>query len=588
VARFSLTIWILLLGLCMACPCAQTKAWDRGSDTWVATDALGRSVSTNEQAGNPRPGKFVGIFYFLWLGEHGQGGPYDNTKILAADPDAMKKSTSPPWGPLNQYHYWGEPLFGYYLSDDPWVYRKHAQMLADAGVAVVIFDVTNQYTYKKSYTALCDAWTKARTDGGATPQIAFLCPFWDAGKVVRELYNDLYGKNLYPDLWFRWKGKPLILAAKEQVDPDLREFFTFREGQPNYFKGPERADQWAWLETYPQHGFYNSERKVEQVAVSVAQNAKNGKLAALSEAGSCSRSWHNGKLDDRPGAVNLGLNFAEQWEQALKLDPEFVFITGWNEWIAMRLDDVQGVREPAMFMDQFNQEGSRDIEPMKGGHGDDYYYQMVDYIRRFRGARRIPAAGKPKTIKIDGDFSDWTSVTPEYRDEIGDTMYRDHPGWGSVGRYANVTGRNDIITSKVSRDKNNVYFYVKTREPITARTDPSWMMLFINSDSNPKTGWEGYDYVVNRKVTSATRTVIEKFGGRWDWKRAADVGYRVMGCEMELAIPRAALGLADAKKRLSLDFKWADNTLVDGDIMVFTVNGDAAPDGRFAYRFVEK
>ena len=33
------------------------------------------------------------------------------------------------------YHYWGEPQYGYYLSADPWVLRRHAQLLADAGVA---------------------------------------------------------------------------------------------------------------------------------------------------------------------------------------------------------------------------------------------------------------------------------------------------------------------------------------------------------------------------------------------------------------------------------------------------------------------
>ena len=32
---------------------------------------------------------------------------------------------------------------GYYLADDDWVIRKHAQMLTDAGVDVIIVDLTN-------------------------------------------------------------------------------------------------------------------------------------------------------------------------------------------------------------------------------------------------------------------------------------------------------------------------------------------------------------------------------------------------------------------------------------------------------------
>ncbi len=39
-------------------------------------------------------------------------------------------------------------------------------------------------------------------------------------------------------------------------------------------------------------------------------------------------------------------------ERALKVDPEFIFITGWNEWIAMRLPEFAGVREPVMFVDR--------------------------------------------------------------------------------------------------------------------------------------------------------------------------------------------------------------------------------------------
>ncbi len=104
-------------------PCLAL-AWDTMPDTWVATDALGRVVSTNEKVGAPRKDKFVGVFYFLWLGEHGTGGPYDISKILAKDPNAINDPNSPLWGPVSTFHHWGEPLFGYYLSDDPWVFAS--------------------------------------------------------------------------------------------------------------------------------------------------------------------------------------------------------------------------------------------------------------------------------------------------------------------------------------------------------------------------------------------------------------------------------------------------------------------------------
>ena len=37
----------------------------------------------------------------------------------------------------------------------------------------------------------------------------------------------------------------------------------------------------------------------------------------------------------------------------------------------------------ALFVDAFNHEYSRDAEPVGGGHGDHYYYQMIDFIRQF-------------------------------------------------------------------------------------------------------------------------------------------------------------------------------------------------------------
>lgn len=186
--------------------------WDNFSDTWVATDSLGRSVSTFAQTGPPRPARSVGLFYFLWHGAHVQGGPYEVTRILAQNPQAMSQPHSPLWGPLHAPHHWGESVFGYYRTADAGVLRKHAQMLGDAGVNVVIFDVTNQVTYRDDYFALLREWSAWRRLGNRTPQVAFLTPFWDPPKVVRELWRDLYSTGQFRELWFEWEGKPLILA----------------------------------------------------------------------------------------------------------------------------------------------------------------------------------------------------------------------------------------------------------------------------------------------------------------------------------------------------------------------------------------
>lgn len=167
------------------------------------------------------------------------------------------------------------------------------------------------------------------------------CALSATRKVVRELWNDFYGPRLYPDLWFQWEGKPLILADPALLDKDqgdLLNFFTFRKPQPDYFAGPTGPRQWGWLEVYPQHAFYAREGVPEEVTVGVAQNAVDGKLGVLSHPNSQGRSFHDHHQPGPEAQDHSGRNFAEQWRLALQIDPAFVFVTGWNEWIAGRFD----------------------------------------------------------------------------------------------------------------------------------------------------------------------------------------------------------------------------------------------------------
>jgi len=578
--------WLMaVMGVVCFCAVVQSEGGrDLYSDTWVATDALGRELGGFEEYGPPRQDKYVAIFYWTWH-KPGRSGPYDVSKIIAANPD------NPKWGPFAAYH-WGEPELGYYITTDPYVLRKHASMLSDAGVDAIFFDTTNPpWTWKESYMVLCETYRQIRSQGGKTPQICFIAPFGPPKVIVEKVYKELYGPGLYPELWFRWEGKPLILADKSQIDnAKIREFFRFRKPMPSYFAGPSDANQWGWLEVYPQHRFYDSQGNTEQVTVGIAQNAAHEKLAPMSHKdGAYGRSWHNGHKDPRPDAVNYGYNFIEQWQRALKLDPQCVFITGWNEWVAGRYKEWAGYTSKdvyypnAVFVDEYNQEYSRDIEPMKGGHTDSYYYLMADYIRRFKGVRPPRPASGPKTIRIDGRFRDWDDVKPEFRDTIGDTAHRDHPGYGDT-HYTNTTGRNDIVAAKVARDGANYFFYVETHRPITAHTDSNWMLLFIDIDQNHNTGWEGYDYLINHQVINGRTTTVKKNTGGWNWQRAGTAAYAVAGNRMELALPYTLVGPA-AKQGRGLDFHWADNIQKGGNIIEFAVSGDSAPNRRFNYRY---
>ena len=309
--------------------------------------------------------------------------------------------------------------------------------------------------------------------------------------------------------------------------------------------------------------------------------ASDGQVTNMSAGDARGRSFHDGARDGSAGAVDRGANFQEQWKRALVLDPPFVMVTGWNEWIAGRWGKPGG---PIEFVDQFDQEFSRDIEPMMGGHADNYYYQLVANVRRFKGTAPLPAASATRSIAIDGGFDQWRDVTPELSDDSGDTLRRDHDGSGGT-HYVNRTGRNDLVAFKVAHDSSNLSFYARTRQPLSPPTDANWMWLLIDADRDTSTGWQGYDFIVNRSIEQDGTTWLEKNDGGWAWTRLAKIRYRCAGNELHISVPVSSLNVRPGEPAISVDFKWVDNAQRPGDIMDFYVSGDVAPEGRFRFRY---
>lgn len=560
------------------------------STSWVATDSIGRALPDHDQVGRLKKDKFVAMFYWTWhIAKHAEPGYVNIDQVIRKIPDSVNDYNHPVWERYKniECHHWGEPLFGYYRTTDPWVLRKHAEMLADAGVDVIVFDCTNKsLTWKESYDILCQTWQQAMRDGVNTPKIAFFLPFgpYDNSLIsIEKIYKDIYEPGRYKDLWFYWQNKPLIIAYPDNIPEPIKSFFTFRPGQPGYRCGPQRKDDWSWLEVYPQHGYVEyAPGKYEMVSVGVAQNATDDLVpAAMNDKDQVyGRSYTKVKgFDKRPDAVLYGLNFQEQWDRALELDPKLVFVTGWNEWVAGRFESWQGTENA--FPDQYNMEYSRDIEPVKAEIGDNYYYQLVSNIRKFKGAEEQQIASKYNTVKIDGSFCEWIDIEPEYLDHMGDTMHRNHPGYGDLV-YTNESGRNDFVRMKTACDKSDLYFYADCAESITRPADFNWMILFIDVDRDKNTGWQGYDYLINRKRTADNNTSIEKnIGNKWNWVVDGDAEFAVNGTEVEIQISRKAI--LDKVSTVDIEFKWADNIKGDGDVMDFYISGDVAPSGRFNY-----
>ena len=561
---------------------SPTAKWNLRADTWGAVEGLGRKLPTFREVGPPRRNRDVGIFYFI--DNLPERKILDNRKILKKDPHAVI-------GPLNSLHWWAKPLFGYYANSDPFVLREHAAMLGDAGINTIIFDSTNGPTYFGVQKALFKTWIWMRAAGNPVPRFLPFCGYgaWNTD------YKNIYSVGLAKSLWFYWQGKPLMLyvGKRSSLPSKLHKFFTLR----HCWTWTGGKDRWSWNNTSSgnawqgnesQYAWHTSPNNPEEMPVAVGGWASP----------SFGRSFHDGR-EPPPSRQNpgLGINFAEQWRHALKVNPAFVYITGWNEWTAVcyparNPESFAGHLVPKgspTFIDEYSPEYSRDVEPMYsdkgglyGGFGDNYYYQMVGYIRRYKGVEPLRSI-TPRSIDIHGRFEQWKSVRPEFRNNIGLAVHRDSRGWGDK-IYINNTGRNEIVASKCTYDAKNIYFWVQTAQPITSWKEANWMLLFIDADDNYKTGWLGYDYVIDRKVLSKDRAEIQKnIGGKYRWKTIGTIHYRRKGNQMMMTIPRKLLGVA-GKLPAEINFKWADNILQTGSWRDFYLNGDCAPPFRFYYR----
>ena len=142
----------------------------------------------------------------------------------------------------------------------------------------------------------------------------------------------------------------------------------------------------------------------------------------------------------------------------------------------------------------------------------------------------------------------------------------DHDGYGDL-HYTENSGRNDIVRCLVAVDKKNIYFAAETAEPLTPSTEPNWMLLYIDTDEDGT-----YDFIIQNSK------IINSKG------ESQSVNVAVGENSLEIAIPRRFLGKEG--KRVSLNFKWADNPSDPSDIISISTTGDTAPNRRFAYRFV--
>jgi hypothetical protein len=259
-------------------------------------------------------------------------------------------------------------------------------------------------------------------------------------------------------------------------------------------------------------------------------------------------------------------------------DARFVFLTGWNEWVAekIRLND----REYFM-VDTFNAEYSRDIEPSRSSGMKDYaYFQTIMNIHNDNFAPAVHYEYPATTPDITTDDAAWAGA-PTYRDFTGECADCNFKAMAGDTVYTDTTGRNDIDTISILHDAEYLYFRISCVEDITApkENDAGWMNLWLKTANAKDELFCGYEYAINREVNGSKSAILNAKG-----ESVGEADVNVLGKVMIVRVPLSAIGL-DAHN-YQIEFKVTDNVQdMENDPLNLYSTGDAAPIGSLNFSY---
>jgi len=539
--------------------------------------------------------KKVGLFFWLWIGQPFAKDIYDATKILNM-PNGLKLLTDFNYldeniSPNGQAHYWGEPLWGYYNSEDEWVIRKQIQMLTIAGIDFIFFDTTNAFIYKNVFMKVLSVIDEYLKQGWNPPKVVFYTHSRSL-QTTRELYDELYKHNIFSNTWYRIKGKPVIIAYTDPQD-DLAEaksrgdvqynpiplpyeilsfFYFFR---PQWPSDPVFSDGLPWVEwTFPQplHGNLMNVSVASHPAIPMSFSLTRGHK-------NWGRGWNVQTKQNITEDVDKGTFFQSQWDHALIIDPDMISIGGWNEWIAYK----QPYDGEYMLCDAVNKEFSRDIEPMEGGYQDAFYIQMIQNIRKYKGINNIMTPSESITIDITANISQWDSIKYVQRNIDDSFPVRDSYGGAKTIRYIQPAPINKLQEIKVTHDNQYLYFYIKCKENINIKDNS--INLFIGIGDPSLKRWESYDYLIGKKYENG-KTEIGLLNSDFSTTTKGYADYYLNNNIIQIRIFKSIISLNEIIDKFY--FKVASEVEKPSYIMSYYVSGSAMPMGRLSYMYYLK
>ncbi len=293
------------------------------------------------------------------------------------------------------YHWWGAPAYKNgslreyrFINDDGSINNDlidyHADLLYNAGIDFISIDLTNgeQPLIVKSTHAVCKRYSERFGLEMKSPQIVLFVQNENSAKKLKTQFydNQIYDENIF----FNYENNPLILIAFTDKDNSIPEIegLTCRRcwglldfnciGNSKSVSSAyicSDTDVISW--TFKQNTNVNGQKHLPFI--------RNGKPEQMSVCVATQETFMSDPNTKRIGR-NDGYYYNKQWENVMKYDPTFVFITAWNEWGS----ENQKTPPNYAFVDTYGQEFSSDIEPMFAGHEDKYYILTKEWVKKYK------------------------------------------------------------------------------------------------------------------------------------------------------------------------------------------------------------
>jgi hypothetical protein len=249
----------------------------------------------------------------------------------------FEDTASHDWGPIKEWNGPFHPLLGEYKTSDPQVVRQHLRWLRRAGVDVIFYDLCRvqpeltilDLPKQKTLQLIIEELSRQEKEPRKL-QLAIWMEKWNSNPTAAEYRFglDYIRENLAGlDFYCRHDGKPLVVTYLNKPSPEIDEldqeyapFLTIRRISPfrnvkgwRYF-GPD-GDKECMTVNPGADGFMEEAfitKYIDKKPIDDEAFRKRGRAAVEQRA--------------------EGAYFENQLLKARQVDPQLIFISGWNDW----------------------------------------------------------------------------------------------------------------------------------------------------------------------------------------------------------------------------------------------------------------